>query len=222
MELYYNPVCPFSRQASIYLQELDIDFIRIREDYWLRSEKLLSMNPACSLPILVINEHLIIKGIYPILEYLHDTYDQFAYFMGSTHEIKAETRRVIAWFNDKFYLEVSKVLINEKFIRLVRHLGEPRTQFLKAAKANLKCHMNYMGQLLHQDNFFISEHISCADIAAATHLSILDYFSEIAWEHWPDIRHWYSLLKSRPSFQPVLHDRISGFVPPQYYNNLDF
>jgi glutathione S-transferase len=36
------------------------------------------------------------------------------------------------------------------------------------------------------------------------------------------MKEWYALLKSRPSFRPILEDRIAGFAPPEYYSDPDF
>jgi glutathione S-transferase len=33
---------------------------------------------------------------------------------------------------------------------------------------------------------------------------------------------WYARVKSRPSFRPLLQDRISGLIPPGHYADLDF
>ena len=33
---------------------------------------------------------------------------------------------------------------------------------------------------------------------------------------------WYRKFKSRPSFRPLLAERMSGIEPPEYYENPDF
>ncbi|MGC1585362.1 MAG: glutathione S-transferase family protein, partial [Rhodomicrobium sp.] len=35
-------------------------------------------------------------------------------------------------------------------------------------------------------------------------------------------KEWYARLKSRPSFRPLLNDRVPGINPPDSYANLDF
>jgi glutathione S-transferase len=64
--------------------------------------------------------------------------------------------------------------------------------------------------------------MSFADMAAAGHLSCLDYLDEVPWDEFPSARNWYVRLKSRPSFQPLLTDRLPGIPPPLHYDNLDF
>ncbi|RZJ87784.1 MAG: glutathione S-transferase family protein, partial [Brevundimonas sp.] len=64
--------------------------------------------------------------------------------------------------------------------------------------------------------------LSQADLAAAAHLSVLDYFGEIAWANWPALKIWYSKLKSRPCFRPLLSDRFAGVQAASWYDDLDF
>ena len=64
--------------------------------------------------------------------------------------------------------------------------------------------------------------LSQADLIAAGHLSVLDYFGEIAWASWPSLKLWYSTLKSRPCFRPLLTDRFPGVQPATWYADLDF
>ncbi|MFY9590059.1 glutathione S-transferase family protein [Rickettsia endosymbiont of Halotydeus destructor] len=220
-KLYHYPICPLSRQARIFLKELDIQFTMIKEEYWQFNKEFLKINPASNLPVLEESYGLFISGIYPFIEYLHEKYPNFN-FLDEDVNIRSETRRLFFWFNDKFYREVTKIIIDEKVIRSISKMSSPRTEFLRAAKNNLNHHLEYITRLFEQRSFIASDSLSAADIAAACHLSVLDYFGEIYWEKWPHIKHWYSLIKSRPSFRLLLQDRIPGFSPPQCYADLDF
>lgn len=214
-------MCPLSRQVRVYLKELGIEFNLIKEEYWRRRPEFIAINPAGTTPVLVESFGLTASGIYVITEYLYDKYPNFT-FMDDDSETKCEIRRLLCWFNDKFYSEVSKILIDEKVLRSLSSLGSPRTERLRTMKSNLTHHMRYLSALLEKQGFIVSERITCADITAACHLSVIDYFGEIYWDHWPIIRHWYAILKSRPSFQLLLQDQISGFAPANGYRDLDF
>lgn len=218
--LYHHPICPLSRQARIYLKEFNQDFSVIKEDYWARRNEFIKINPAGNLPVLQLESHTL-SGMYPIVEYLSETLEDF-YFMPKDVIERAKIRQYISWFNDKFYREVSKILVDEKMIRLLMRQGGPRSGFIMAAKSNLTQHLKFLTSLLEKNTYIVSEKISCADIAAATHISIVDYFGEINWDSWSTVKEWYSIIKSRPSFQPILQDRIAGFVPPSEYSDLDF
>jgi glutathione S-transferase len=220
-KLYHYPICPLSRQVRICLKELDVQFSMVKEDYWQRNIEFLKINPAGTLPILEETYGLVISGIYPVIEYLHEKYPNFN-LMDEDIDTRAEIRRLLIWFNEKFYREVTKVLIDEKVVRLMLHMGGPRTDFLRAAKSNLINHLNYINSLFEKRSYIASDSLSVADIAASAHLSVVDYFGEINWDNWQQIREWYAILKSRPSFRPLLQDQIAGFVPPANYSNLDF
>lgn len=220
--LYHHPTCPFSRQVRIYLKEFNVEFSVVKEDYWARRAEFLQINPAANLPVLHLGEeNRNLVGIYAIIEYFIDAQENF-YFMPQDHLERAEIRKYVQWFNEKFYREVSKILVEEKIIRLLMRKGQPRSNFITAAKSNLNQHFKFLTNLLEQNTYIVSEKISCADIAAAAHISIVDYFGEINWDRWGVIKEWYSIIKSRPSFQALLQDRIPGFPPSMDYSKLDF
>jgi glutathione S-transferase len=222
LTLYHHPVCPLSRQIRVFLKELNTEFTIVKEDYWLRREEFVEINPAGNLPVIEIDKTSpMLVGNYSIVEYIVEKFDDF-YFMPKSIEERALVRKYIAWFNDKFYREVSKILIDEKMIRLLMHVGGPRSAFIRAAKANLNQHFKLISDYLGKRSHMALEKLSCADIVAASHISIVDYFGEINWDSWPIIKEWYAIIKSRPAFQTILQDRVAGFVPPAHYANLDF
>ena len=59
-------------------------------------------------------------------------------------------------------------------------------------------------------------------MAAAAALSVMDYLGEISWESEPAARDWYMRIKSRPSFRPLLADKVPGLPPASHYIDLDF
>lgn len=221
MTLYHHPICPLSRQVRIYLTELDCQFGTIKEDYWLRRQEFLQINPHGAVPTIILDEENTISGIYPVVEYFVDSLENF-FFMPKNTFIRAEIRKHIHWFNETMYRQVSKILIDEKIIRLMMRSGSPRSDFLKMAKKNLNSHFKYLSDLLQDKSYIIGDQISCADIAASSHISVIDYFGEIDWNQWPEIKNWYSLIKSRPGFKSILQDEIPGFVPPLHYSVIDF
>ena len=64
--------------------------------------------------------------------------------------------------------------------------------------------------------------LSLADLALAAHLSALDYYGEVPWAEYPPLTEWYTRIKSRPSFRPLLADRVPGQPPVPHYAELDF
>ena len=96
------------------------------------------------------------------------------------------------------------------------------SEALRAAKLNLYTHLDYIGFLVKQHKWLAGETLTLADIVAASQLSVLDYFGDVPWEYNAYVKEWYAVIKSRPSFRPLLSDRISGFTPAAQYTNLDF
>lgn len=222
LTLYHHPVCPLSRQIRVFLKEFDAEFTMVKEDYWLRRKEFVEINPSGNLPVIEIDKFSpILVGNYSIIEYMVEKFEDF-YFMPKSTDERTLVRKDIAWFNDKFYREVSKILVDEKMIRLLMHVGGPRSAFIRAAKANLNQHFRLLSEYLEKRSYIALEKLSCADIVAASHISTVDYFGEINWDSWPLIKEWYSLIKSRPAFQAILQDRVAGFTPPVHYANLDF
>ena len=66
------------------------------------------------------------------------------------------------------------------------------------------------------------EDYSLADIAAAAHLSTVDYLGDVPWTEHEEAKDWYARIKSRPSFRSLLEDNIPGVPPPKHYADLDF
>jgi glutathione S-transferase len=51
---------------------------------------------------------------------------------------------------------------------------------------------------------------------------VIDYFGDVPWRDFPAVKTWYSKIKSRPSFRPLLGDRQPGLAPAAHYADLDF
>jgi len=66
------------------------------------------------------------------------------------------------------------------------------------------------------------DRLTLADLAAAAQISVVDYIGDVPWDHNQEARDWYARIKSRPSFRPLLADRIPGAPPAKHYTDLDF
>ena len=82
--------------------------------------------------------------------------------------------------------------------------------------------MQYIDWLAEQGSWLAGKQLSLADLAAAAHLSVLDYLGDINWETHPEAKAWYAKMKSRPSFRELLSDQVVGLKPPAHYSNTDF
>ena len=92
----------------------------------------------------------------------------------------------------------------------------------KPARANIRQHLRYLNWLAGTRNWLSGKTFTAADLAAAASVSILDYMGELTWAEAPQARDWYARVKSRPSFRPLLAERIRALSPVSHYADLDF
>ena len=132
----------------------------------------------------------------------------------------------MGWFDVKFYAEVSEPLITERVIRryLARESGGggPDMGRVRQAAQRLRDHLAYIGHLADHHTWLAGEALSLADLAAAAHVSVADYFGDVPWSDYPSAKSWYQRIKSRPSFRPLLADTVRGMAPSANYADLDF
>ncbi|MCZ6720108.1 MAG: glutathione S-transferase family protein [Alphaproteobacteria bacterium] len=219
--LYHLWLSPFCRKVRVVLREKGAEFEMSVEKVWERRTELLAMNPAGTVPILIEPDGEIIADSGPICEYLEDIYPEPA-LIGTAPLVRAEVRRLIAWFDQKFDHEVTENLLGEKFMKRFMGLGEPNSEAIRAGQTNFRYHLDYVGYLAERRKWLAGEEFSLADIAAAAHISSLDYIGVVPWENYPSAKDWYARVKSRPSFRGLLADRIPGATPPKHYADLDF
>jgi len=93
---------------------------------------------------------------------------------------------------------------------------------VRAASQRLKPHLDYVAWLAEERSWLAGEDLSLADLAAAAHLSAIDYLGAIDWAENPVAKSWYQRIKSRPSFRVLLNDTVAAIPPSASYADLDF
>jgi glutathione S-transferase len=219
IKLHYFSLCPFSRVAKFLLGEMGLEHDIQNHKYWERTVELASLNPAFELPV-IQDAGFNIADITAVTEYLLEKYKNS--LMPNDLAQKAEIRRICSWFNRKFYNEVLKYVLNEKLIRFYKKQGYPNSELLRTAKSNFSIHYDYINFLLSKRKWLAGEKFSVADVTAACHLSVLDYFGEIDWHEDDAVKNWYQIIKSKPSFRKILSEKITSFDPPAHYATLDY
>lgn len=220
--LVHHSLCPFSRKVRVVLREKDLVFELQEERPWERRQEFLEMNPAGTTPVLVEDDGAVISDQQAICEYLEEKYQATRSLIGKEAADRAEVRRVASWFDGKFGREVTENLLGEKFFKRLYGNGNPSSDALRAGRANMEYHLEYIAFLTRSRSWLAGDEMTLADIAAASQLSALDYFDDVPWDAHKEARHWYALMKSRPSFRAVLLDRVPGFAPPKHYADPDF
>lgn len=218
--LIHHPVSPFARKIRLQMAEKKMLFILREEEPWNLSEETYKLNPAGELPIF-LNDGNVISGNYAISEYLEETASEVPLIFGDTKD-KAEIRRLIDWFDNKFYREVYRNIVFEKVHKRFSYGTAPDSRILKSGLNNLNYHLEYIEWLLERRQYLAGNTISLADLSAASQLSVVDYLGSVPWEDFKNAKIWYSKIKSRPSFKDILKDNIKGILPAKHYANLDF
>ena len=226
LTLLQHPLCPLSRYVRLIMNEYGLEARLVEERFWERRDEFLLLNPAGEIPVLVQDGQPPVPNATIIAEYLQETHPGAAELMPSAPVERVEVRRLAAWFNDKFHAEVSGPLVNERVYK--RHMtreqggGPPDTDALRAARANIRYHLAYIGWLVGTRDWLAGERLSYADLAAAAHISAADYLGEVPWTENDAAKNWYARVKSRPSFRPILADTLAGVPAARHYANLDF
>jgi len=219
--LYHLWLSPFCRKVRIVLAEKKLEVEMLVEPVWEHRPQFLALNPAGKVPVLVEPDGAVLSDSMAITEFLEEVYPEPP-LIGGTPGERAEIRRLVAWFDHKFNAEVTANLVGEKIMNRFLGLGEPDSRAIRAGHANIRTHLEYIAFLIQRRNWLAGNRMTLADIAAAAHLSCVDYLGDVPWEKHEDAKNWYARVKSRPSFRSVLADHIPGLAPPKAYANLDF
>jgi len=219
--LHHHELSASARLLRLVMSERDLIFLPKIEKPWQRNEEFLRLNPAGDVPVLTTEDGVALCGAITIAEYLEETETAKPMIWGTPVE-RAEIRRLTDWFEGKFMREVGSPLLSERFTKRFVEDGQPSSVVIRTALANLHIHLDYIDWLAEQDNWLAGKQISLADLAAAAHLSVLDYFGDINWDRHEEARTWYAKIKSRPAFRDLLADQIPGFAAAPHYSNLDF
>lgn len=221
LKLLHHPLSASCRKIRLQLAEKDIEFEMALEKSWERREAFLRLNPAGEVPVLLAEDGTPIADATAISELLEEVHPDPPLLGAATLE-RAEVRRLVGWFDSKFWREVGRNLVEEKIFRRLYGLGGPDSNALRAGRANIHGHLDYIGWLTVRRNWLAGERFSLADITAAAHLSVVDYLGDVPWSEHEDAKLWYARVKSRPSFRPLLADLLPGSPPPPHYADLDF
>ena len=203
--LFHLWLHPFSRKVRIALSEKQLEHELKIEKVWERRTEFLALNPAGDVPVLVEENGTTLANSQVICEYLEEVYPDIS-LIGHDAVQRAETRRLISWFDVKFNQEVTDNLVGEKLMKRFLKLGEPHGPSIRAGHANIHYHLDYIGFLIEKRKWLAGDQFSLADIAAAAHLSAIDYIGDVPWdEHQParDFDLPYAVLDGREAGQTL-------------------
>lgn len=214
--LFHFWLHPYSRKVQLALTEKKLNFDIKIEKVWERRTEFLAMNPAGDLPVLVEHDGTTLSNSQVICEYLDEVYPE-TNLIGRDPVQRAETRRLVHWFDRKFNKEVTENLVSEKLNKFILNLGEPHGPSVRAGRANIHYHLDYIGFLIERRQWLAGDSFSLADITALSHLSAIDYVGDVPWEQHETAYQWYKAASSRAGYGSCLSERVPGFDPVVNY-----
>ncbi len=229
MDLHHHPFCPQSRFVRLLLAEYGLEPNLVEEKVWERRPGFLALNPSGETPV-IVEEHVpSVPGASIIAEYLDETRGLALAERRMLPEDplgRVEVRRLTAWFHEKMFVECTEHLVRERIYKRYMNReqggGPPDAASLRMARTNLRYHLKYVGWLAKARKWLAGDNFSHADLAAAAHISVVDYLGDVPWDEDESARDWYARVKSRPSFRGLLAESIPGMPPSKTYADLDF
>src|SRR6187549_1500537 len=140
--LLHFPLDPASRQVRLALGEKKLPFTEQAVSYWESPAELTSLNPSGLVPVLIEvkdGERTVVCEVRPILEHLEE---EEPGLLGDTPAERAETRRLMQWFDRKFAYDVNSLLLHEKMEKRLYGLGAPSLGNLRTGREALKQHLD--------------------------------------------------------------------------------
>jgi glutathione S-transferase len=219
--LYQFALCPFSRKVRLLLSEKRIPFEMCQVLPWRRPLEFRQLNPTGRTPAMHnAKRGIVLADSRAICEYFEETVVGYPMMIGNAEQ-HAEIRRLVAWFDELFYAEVVWPLLHGRLIVPVMTGGNRNIGMLPEARRKADAYLDELGFLLGNRTWLAGPTLSLADLAVAAQISVADYLGGIDWSGHEQAKTWYSVLRSRRSFQPILAARMAGIEPPPHYSNVD-
>lgn len=221
--LYHWPLDPAGRLVRLVLAEKGEAFELFESTPWAPHPDVAVLAYGAVAPALVETlptGRLFACGTRAICEQMEEIKPTPALLPTDQNE-RAEARRLWAWV-EAGCEEVTDKLLTERVMQWVRRDRQPDSEKLRRGAHALRGRLTFLNGMVELNGYLAGRTLSLADLCAAAHLSSYDYFGDVEWNAVPDLKTWYARIKSRPSFRPLLSDRIEGTRPVSHYADLDF
>ncbi len=221
-QLYQFPLCPFSRKVRLHLSEKGVGFELLRENPWDMRDEFVGMNPAARTPVIRnADRDITVVDSRAICEYFEETVEKNPMING-TAAMRAEIRRLVALFDENFFGDVTAPLMHERMRKRLVFRQSPDSRVLREAMKLAHEHLYYIDYLIDTRPWLAGATMSLADLAAAAQISVADYLGGLDWSGHEQAKGWYSVFKSRPSFRPLLAERMDVIQPPSHYADVNW
>lgn len=221
-QLHQFPLCPFSRKVRLLLAEKGVGFELWRENPWEHRDEFLDKNPAARTPVITHAERgITLVDSRAICEYFEETVEKNPLING-TAPMRAEIRRLVALFDENFFGDVTGPLMHERMKKRLVYRQSPDSRVLREAMKLAHEHLYYIDYLVDTRPWLAGATMSLADLAAAAQISVADFLGGLDWAGHEQAKSWYSVFKSRPSFRPLLAERMEVIQPPSHYADVNW
>lgn len=220
-KLYQFTLCPFSRKVRLALAEKGVAHDLVTALPWAPDEAFDGLNHFGRTPVLHDAERkLTLVDSQAICEFLEETEDRTPLVLGTALQ-RAEIRKLVALFDQGFFADVTHPLLHEKMKKRVVLRQAPDSGQLRQAMKLAHEHLEYIDWLVGTRRWLAGAQLSLADFAAAAQISVADYLGGIDWAGHEEAQGWYRVMKSRPSFRPLLAEKMEGIPPPRNYADVN-
>lgn len=220
-QLFQFPLCPFSRKVRLLLSEKGVPYELWRENPWERREEFTNLNPMARTPVIRnVERDITLIDSRAICEYFEETVEKSPMINGTATN-RAEIRRLVALFDENFFQDVTAPMLHERMMKRLFVRQPPDSRLLREAMKLAHEHLYYMDWLIDHRPWLAGATMSLADLAAAAQISVVDYLGGIDWTGHEQTKGWYSVFKSRPSFRPLLSERMDVIQPPAHYADVN-
>ncbi|MBA3053360.1 MAG: glutathione S-transferase family protein, partial [Sphingomonadales bacterium] len=199
-----------------------VGFELVRETPWDMRDEFVRMNPAARTPVIRNEERdITIVDSRAICEYFEETVEKNPMING-TAATRAEIRRLVALFDENFFGDVIAPLMHERMRKRLVFRQSPDSRVLREAMKLAHEHLYYIDYLIDTRPWLAGATMSLADLAAAAQISVADYLGGLDWSGHEQAKSWYSVFKSRPSFRPLLAERMDVIQAPSHYADVNW
>lgn len=199
--VYGVPLSPFVRKLRLCLAEKALDYELKIVMPFNQPEWFLEMNPLGRIPVLKDGD-LVLSDSSVICHYLEERNPNSLNLLGRNLEQKAQVR----WLEKYADYELAPLTTFTVFRNRVLNpsMGKAcdEAAIKVALEEKLPKHLDYLQSVLGDDEFFVGNAISLADLAFAAQFASMEHGGEVLdAERWPQLAALYERVKSRHSME---------------------
>lgn len=194
--LYNKPECPFCWKVRLALSEAKLDVKLIDSLIDAERNVWLALTPKKTVPVLVINNDLVIYESNVILEY----FSEITGYLLPRDPSDRIIPRLINYYSDSLIGSALKEIIFEKRNKEEHCWDHSRIQ---AGITAFHKALIYLSETLESREFFGKDY-SIAECALTARIGLAESYGVEIPERFSNLRDWYSRMKERPSFDATL------------------